>query len=85
VGTTLNALAWQAVQPELVPAAEFPQAVTLGGASMNLGLAIGPAHAGAIIAATGPGLVFFLNAASFLAVIGAPHQEQRSVRHKRGL
>jgi len=70
-GTALNAPAWQAVQPELVPAAEFPQAVTLGGASMNLGRAIGPALAGAIIAATGPGLVFLLNAASFLAVIGA--------------
>jgi len=40
VGTTLNAPAWQAVQPELVPAAEFPQAVTLGGASMNLGRAM---------------------------------------------
>jgi MFS family permease len=71
VGTALNAPAWQAVQPGLVPAAEFPQAVTLGGASMNLGRAIGPALAGAIIAATGPGLVFFLNAVSFLAVIGA--------------
>src|SRR5215469_10132583 len=58
VGTALNGPAWQAVQPELVPAAEFPQAVTLGGASMNLGRAIGPALAGAIIAATGPGLVF---------------------------
>jgi len=71
VGTALNAPAWQAVQPELVPAAEFPQAVTLGGASMNLGRAIGPALAGVIIAATGPGPVFLLNAASFLAVIGA--------------
>src|SRR6516165_10040672 len=71
VGTALNGPAWQAVQPELVPAAEFPQAVTLGGASMNLGRAIGPALAGVIIAATGPGLVFLLNALSFLAVIGA--------------
>src|SRR6516225_7922133 len=59
VGTALNGPAWQAVQPELVPAAEFPQAVTLGGASMNLGRAIGPA------------LAFLLNAVSFLAVIGA--------------
>jgi hypothetical protein len=38
---------------------------------MNLGRAIGPALAGVIIAATGPGLVFLLNAMSFLAVIGA--------------
>ena len=39
VGAALNGPAWQAVQPELVPAEEFPQAVTLGGASMNLGRA----------------------------------------------
>ncbi len=71
VGTALNGPAWQAIQPELVPTGEFPQAVTLGGASMNLGRAIGPALAGVIIAATGPGLVFLLNAVSFLAVIGA--------------
>jgi MFS family permease len=71
VGTALNGPTWQAVRPELVPAAEFPQAVTPGGASTNLGHAIGPALAGVIIAATGPGLVFLPNALSFLAVIGA--------------
>ena len=40
VGTALNNPAWQAIQPELVPRDEFPQAVTLGGASINLGRAI---------------------------------------------
>ena len=33
IGTALNNPAWQAIQPELVPRDEFPQAVTLGGAS----------------------------------------------------
>jgi MFS family permease len=53
-GSAMNGPAWQAIQPELVPAQDFPQAVTLGTASMNLGRAIGPALAGVIIAATGP-------------------------------
>ena len=43
VGAALNGPAWQAIQPELVPREEFPQAVTLGGASINLGRALGPA------------------------------------------
>ncbi len=69
VGTALNNPAWQAIQPELVPAEEFPQAVTLGGASINLGRAVGPALGGLLVAAAGPWLVFSLNALSFGAVI----------------
>jgi MFS family permease len=69
-GTALNGPTWQAVQPELVPADEFPQAVTLGGASMNLGRAVGPAPAGVVIAVSGPAFVFLLNALSFVAVLG---------------
>ncbi len=69
VGTALNNPAWQAIQPELVPRDEFPQAVTLGGASINLGRAIGPALGGFLVAAAGPWFVFLLNALSFGAVI----------------
>ena len=69
VGTALNNPAWQAIQPELVPRDEFAQAVTLGGASINLGRAIGPALGGLLVAAAGPWLVFSLNALSFSAVI----------------
>ncbi len=69
VGTALNNPAWQAIQPELVPREEFPQAVTLGGASINLGRAIGPALGGFLVAAAGPWFVFLLNAFSFGAVI----------------
>lgn len=47
VGTALNGPAWQAIQPELVPHEQFPQAVTLGGASINLGRAEGSLSAGA--------------------------------------
>jgi MFS family permease len=69
IGTALNNPAWQAIQPELVPRDEFPQAVTLGGASINLGRAIGPALGGILVAAAGPWFVFSLNALSFCAVI----------------
>jgi MFS family permease len=69
LGAAFNAPAWQAIQPELVPREEFVQAVTLGGASINLGRAVGPAVGGALIALAGPWLVFALNAVSFAAVI----------------
>ena len=69
VGAALNGPAWQAIQPELVPREEFPQAVTLGGASINLGRALGPALGGAILVVSGPWLVFLLNALSFGAVV----------------
>ena len=69
VGATLNAPAWQAIQPEIVPREELKQAVTLGGANVNLGRAIGPALGGVLIVLAGPWLVFALNAASFAFVL----------------
>ncbi len=69
VGATFNAPAWQAIQPEIVPPEELKQAVTLGGANINLGRAIGPALGGVLIVAAGPWLVFALNAASFAFVL----------------
>ena len=69
LGAAFNYPAWQAIQPELVPPEELKQAVTLGGANINLGRAIGPAVGGLLIAAAGPWLVFALNAASFAFVL----------------
>ena len=69
VGAALNGPAWQAIQPELVPREEFPQAVTLGGASINLGRALGPALGGFILAVAQAWLVFALNALSFGVVV----------------
>jgi MFS family permease len=71
IGAAMNAPAWQATTPELVPRAELPAAVALTGISVNVARAIGPALGGTLIAAGGPGLVFLLNAASFLAVLVA--------------
>jgi MFS family permease len=60
---------WQTLQPELVPASERPQAIALGSVNVNLARAVGPAIGGALVAAVGTGSVFFINAATFLAVI----------------
>jgi len=70
VGSALTMPAWQAIQPELVPRAEFPQAVALGALTFNLGRAVGPALGGVVVALAGPAWVFLINAISFLAVVG---------------
>lgn len=70
-GQALVMPSWQAVMPELVPRHEIPQVATLNGVSMNTARAIGPAIGGVIIAASGPGAVFAINAVSFLATVTA--------------
>jgi MFS family permease len=69
LGSAMNGPAWQAIIPELVPRNELPAAVTLVGAAVNVSRAVGPALGGLLVAATGPGVVFLLNAVSFLGVI----------------
>src|SRR5215216_4195323 len=68
LGAVIMAPTWQAIQPELVPREEFPQAVSLGAVQFNLARAVGPALGGLVVAIAGPGAVFLVNAASFLAV-----------------
>ena len=69
IGSAMNAPAWQAIVPELVPREELTAAVSLGGINFNLSRAIGPALGGIVVAWTGAGATFLLNAASFLAVM----------------
>lgn len=69
IGSSMNMPVWQAVTPELVTKEELPQAVTLSGIVVNLSRSIGPALAGIIIASVGTGVVFLLNAVSFISVI----------------
>jgi MFS family permease len=71
VGQAWTSPTWQTLQPELVPAAERPQAIALGAVNMNLARAVGPAIGGALVALTEPSVVFLVNAATFLAVIAA--------------
>lgn len=68
-GTAVMGPAWQAIQPDLVPSEEFTQAVALSSMTFNTGRAIGPALAGALVAAAGAGWAFLVNAASFLGVV----------------
>jgi MFS family permease len=70
-GTALTMPAWQAIQPELVPRRMIPAAAALGGVSINLARAVGPAIGGLLVAVGGPTWVFALNAASFLLVTWA--------------
>jgi MFS family permease len=79
VGTALNMPAWQAIIPELVDRDELPAAAALGGISINLARAVGPALGGLLVAAGGPGAVFFLNAASFVGVLIVLARWQRPV------
>jgi len=56
---------------ELVGDDDLPNAVALNASLFNSAQLIGPAVAGVMIAATGTGWVFLVNAASFVAVIAA--------------
>jgi len=75
--TAIASAAWafdtparQALMPMLVPARDFPNAVSLSMLMFHIGLISGPPLAGFLLASHGPGLVYALNAASFMAVIG---------------
>jgi MFS family permease len=67
--TALGFPAYQAIIPELVPKEELLAAMSLGSAQFNLGRVVGPALAGIAIVAGSYQLAFFINAASFGAVI----------------
>src|SRR5882672_2901493 len=70
VATTLNDPAWHSVVPELLPKEELAAGVTLSGVGVNVARSLGPALGGFVVAATGPGVVFVLDALSFLGVVG---------------
>ncbi len=57
--------------PMLVPVKDFPNAVSLFLIVFNIATISGPSLAGFLLASRGPAIVYGLNAASFLAVIGA--------------
>jgi MFS family permease/quinol monooxygenase YgiN len=78
IGSAMNMPVWQALIPELVVKEELSSAVTLNGILINLSRSIGPALAGIIIAAAGTGVVFLLNAASFVGVMLVVYNWQRT-------
>src|SRR5258705_8264036 len=77
LGSALNAPAWQAILPELVPRSELFAAVSLNSVAFNIARAVGPALGGLVVAAVGPWAVFFLNSLSFVGVLIVIYRWQR--------
>jgi MFS family permease len=69
VGAVMNDPAWQALTPDLVPGSKLGAAVALNSAGFNIARAVGPALGGLVVAASGSGVAFLLNAVSFVGVI----------------
>src|ERR1035438_8203994 len=68
-GDAFESPSWRAALPELVPKEDLASASALNGIEFNFARAVGPALAGVVIAASGVGTAFAINAASFLGVI----------------
>ncbi len=66
---TMSGPAFMALIPELVGPDELTQAIGLNNVAYNGSQSVGPALAGVVIAAAGPGAVFMLNAVSFLGIV----------------
>jgi MFS family permease len=79
-GDAFETPTWRAVLPELVRKEDLPAASALNGIEFNIARAVGPALAGGLIAATGVGAAFLVNAASFLGVIVLVAWWKRPVR-----
>jgi MFS family permease len=70
IANAVNDPAWQAVVPDLLPKEELAAGVTLSGVGINVARTLGPAFGGFVVAMAGPGIVFVLDAVSFLGVVG---------------
>jgi MFS family permease len=64
-----NMPAWQAMIPDLVGKDRLMNAVGLNSAAFNAAAVVGPAIAGTTVSALGVATCFYLNAASYLAVL----------------
>lgn len=83
VSTAFAAPAQQALVSSLVPARDLASAIALNSMTFNIARAAGPALAAVTIAAFGIPTAFFVNAASFLALVVAllvvtPEPQQRA-------
>lgn len=66
-----NGPTWQAFVPSLVPREAMVNAIALNSAQFSMARVIGPAIAGVMVASRGAGFVFWINSASFVAVLVA--------------
>src|SRR5271156_3992510 len=90
IGSAMNAPAWQAIVPEVIPRAHLPDAISLNSAGFNLARALGPALGGLAVAlfvsaTTGAASVFLLNSLSFVGVIAVLYRWQRNPIFKSAL
>ena len=69
LGFTFNGTAWQAYMPSLVPVESRVNAIALNSAQFSAARVIGPAIGGVLLGVVGAGLVFGINAVSFVAVL----------------
>ncbi|MCU1263706.1 MAG: Arabinose efflux permease family protein [Acidobacteria bacterium] len=69
--TAFDTPARQSLMPTLVPARDFPNAISLGVTVFYFAMIGGPALAGFLLASHGPAIVYGINSASYLAVIAA--------------
>ncbi|HEX2089049.1 MAG TPA: MFS transporter [Actinomycetota bacterium] len=71
IGFTFNGTTWQAYMPSLVPPESMVNAIALNSAQFSVARVIGPAIAGVLLGLAGAGLIFGINAISFVAVLVA--------------
>ncbi len=69
VAIAFDGPARQSLVPNLVPAEDLPNAFSLTSIAFQTGSVVGPALSGIVIAVWGQQAVYYINAASFLAVI----------------
>jgi predicted MFS family arabinose efflux permease len=79
-GDAFETPTWRAILPELVKKDDLAAASALNGIEFNLARAVGPALAGVLIATTGIGMAFALNAVSFFGVILVVARWKRPIR-----
>jgi predicted MFS family arabinose efflux permease len=80
LGAAVDEPLWQSLTSEAVPKGLLPAAITLGGVSMNIARACGPALGGVVVAAAGPAATFAVNAATFLWVAVVVARSPRTPR-----
>src|SRR5215470_6437937 len=66
----IQAPAWQAVVPQLVPAQSLQGAIAANAVGINISRAVGPALGGVLLAQFGLAVPFWVNAVSFLGMVG---------------
>ena len=81
-GSAITAPAWQAIVPQLVPAAELPAAEAADSVGINISRAIGPGLGGAITVAYGIVAPFAINALTNLGIVAALLRWREPTREK---